>query len=223
MYKPFGKAEIDEFRGLLTNNDGWKEVMNKKGTALYTQPVEKGMKFKFTTMAFKDVEPLEFYDMQNDLEFMKTLDNNVILRDIVAELDPCQAVIHQVSKMPLFDPRDMVIQILKYRNKDDTEIIIMMRSVETDIQPVKDSIRAVVYNQGFRLYKTPEGTVFSMYGHTDMGGKMSGMNGETQLKMMAKGMPKKMKENYEKFRKFNEKHKDRAKPWMEKKLDWMNE
>ena len=223
MYKPFGKEDIDQFRELIINNDGWKEVMNKNGLQLFTQTVEKGMKFKFTTTLFKDVEPLQFFDMQRDTEFMKTNVDNFVLNEVISELDPCQSVLHRVTKIPMFDPRDMVIQLINFRNGDDSEVIILFRSVETDIQPVKGSVRATVYNQGFRLVKTAEGTLFTMYGHSDMGGKMSGMGGETQLKMMSKGMPKKMKENIEKFRKYNEKHKERAKPWMEKKLEWMNE
>lgn len=204
MYKPFTKQDIDEFRTLVENNEGWKQIVNKDSMQLFTQQVEKGMKFKFTTTLFKDVEPMEFYDMQCDKEFMKSLGDNLLLNEVIAEIDSCQSVVHRVMKMPLFDPRDMVIQLINYRNKDDTEIIMMSRSVENDVQPYKGSIKAVVYNQGFRLYKTPEGTMFSMYGHSDMGGNLSGMNGDTQLKMMSKSAPKKMKENIEKFRKYED-------------------
>ena len=223
MYKPFTKADVDEFRGLIENNEGWREVMDKNGLKLYSQPVEKGMKFKFFTMLFKDIEPIQFYDMQLDQEFMKTLGDNLLLNEVITQIDPCQAVVHRVMKMPIFDPRDMVIQCLNYRNKDDSEIIMMFKSVDADVPLYKGAIKAIVYYQGFRLIKTPEGTVFTMYGHTDMGGNMSGMHGDTQFKMMAKNMPKKMKENLEKFKKYDEKNKGRAKPWLENKLDWMNE
>ena len=223
MTTPFTKSDVDEFRNLIESNEGWKQIINKPELQLYSQSVEKGMKFKYSTSILKNITPLEFYEMQNDLAFQKTLSDNVLLSEVVTQIDSCQAIVHRVMKLPLFDPRDMVIQVLNYRNKDDSEVILMFKSVESDVQPVKGSVRAIVYYQGFRMKRTEEGSVFTMYSHCDMGGNMSGMNGDTQLKMMAKGMPKKMKENMEKFKKWNEKNKDREKPWLENKLDWMNE
>ena len=222
MYKPFVKEDIEQFKQLLEGNDNWKEILDKNGTKIFATPNQKGMKFKMISTTFKDYEPVDLFSMGFDKEFMKTLsEHGEIFSEVINQIDCTQEVIHRVTKMPLMDPRDFVIQTIRYHNKDNTEFISYSKSVENDIPLYKNSIRAIIYFQGILIRKTPEGTMYYMASHIDMGGKMPS-GGETMLKTMGKKMPKKVKENAEKYKKFNEANKNRPMPWLET-VEWMNE
>ncbi|EMH78310.1 START domain containing protein [Entamoeba histolytica HM-1:IMSS-B] len=223
-YTPFSKEEIAKFKQGCVDNSGWKQIYRTDDVMVFTQKTEGSvLKFKCITKQMNTLEPEYIFSAYCDREYCKTTKTNDVLFDVVEKLDCCNEIIHRVQKMPMMDARDFVYQLIRYHNKDKTDYILYSKSVDSDIPPVKGSIRGQMFVQGTLITKISTGTLIYSLSHIDMNGKIpSALTGDTMVKQMTKKMMKRAKKNVDGYQKWADEHKDTNKWWLET-LDWMME